>query len=61
LVSGDEDEPFAHARLRRVATQKWRLEMPSHTRWQPTPFSGSISTVLATLVDAFGWALDDIG
>ncbi len=55
LVSGDD--PFAHARMRRVSAQQWRLEMPSHSRWQPTPFEAGLGDIVSTLVDAFGWTL----
>jgi hypothetical protein len=57
LVSGDDDNPFSHARVRRVSSQLWRLEMPSHTRWQPTPFEGTLGDILSTLVEAFGWTV----
>lgn len=57
LVSGADDDPFAHARMRRVSAQQWRLEMPSHTRWEPTPFEAGLGDIVATLVDAFGWTL----
>jgi hypothetical protein len=59
LVSGDIADPFAHARLRRVSTSHWQLEMPagSGSRWQATPFRGPLPDVLALLVDSFGWTL----
>jgi hypothetical protein len=60
LVSGDDADPFAHARVRRVGARRWRLEMPSNSRWQPTPFEAELDDIVATLVDAFGWTLAKI-
>ena len=58
LVSGPEDDPFPHARLRRVSASSWALEMPTHTsRWEPTPVVGPLQEVLATLTEQFAWTL----
>lgn len=58
LISGPEDDPLPHARLRRLSASRWALEMPTHTsRWEPTPVVGSLQEVLAVLTDQFGWTL----
>ena len=58
LESGPEHAPYAHARLRRVSTQWWTLEMPTQSgRWEKTPFRAPRREVLAMLVDTFGWTL----
>jgi hypothetical protein len=58
IESGPDDDAFPHARLRRVTTQSWRLEMPtSRGRWEPTPVQGVLRDVLKALIDEFGWTL----
>lgn len=61
IESGPEDDPFPHARLRRIASNHWRLEMPTFSgRWETTPFQGSLDDVLALLVEDFGWTLQKV-
>lgn len=60
LESGPADDPFAHARLRRVAVSLWRLEMPEGRGWAATPVRGQIDAVLTTLVEEFGWTLEPL-
>jgi hypothetical protein len=60
LESGPKDAPISHARLRRETVQYWRLEMPSHSRWETTPFRGLRESVLAILIKQFGWTLEAI-
>ena len=57
LVSGEVDDPVAHARMRRVSEQYWRLEMPSHGRWQRTPVESKLGDLVSTLINVFGWTL----
>lgn len=38
IESGANEDPWPHARLRRVGVHRWRLEMAKHTgRWETTP------------------------
>jgi len=60
LESGPSDNPLRHARLRRETIQYWRLEMPSHGRWERTPIRGTEEQVLEILIDDFGWMLAPI-
>ena len=60
LESGATADPHAHARLRKVSQSLWILEMPSHTRWQPTPFRETMEPLLAILVESFAWTLAPI-
>jgi hypothetical protein len=58
IESGPDNDPIPHARLRRLATQAWRLEMATHTeRWQPTPDQGPMRLLLQRLVELYGWTL----
>lgn len=61
IESGPLDDPFPHARLRRVGVHLWRLEMPTHIgRWQPTHLRGQRDQVLSALIDDFGWTLSKV-
>jgi hypothetical protein len=61
IESGPADDPWPHARLRRVGAHIWQLEMATHTgRWEPTPFRDSRELVLSMLVEQFGWTLQAI-
>lgn len=61
LESGPEDDPFAHARVRRVTSQLWTLEMPTHSgKWQKAPVRGLRKDVLTTLVESFPWTLQPL-
>ena len=58
IESGPSDDPHPRARLRRVTTQYWTLEMPHHSgRWDHTPFRGLRADVQALLVDTFPWTI----
>jgi hypothetical protein len=58
LESGPLDDPFPHARLRRVAVHLWTLECATHTgRWENTGFRGPLEPLLDTLVSAFPWVV----
>lgn len=61
IESGDEADPVAHARLRRVTKQWWTLEMPTHGgRWDKTGLRANRLEVLQALVDNFPWMLAPI-
>ena len=61
LLSGPDDDPVPHARLRKVSRQWWRLEMPTHTgRWDNTGLRAPRTEVLQTLVEQFPWTLTPI-
>ena len=57
IESGPQKDPIPHARLRRLSPQTWRLEMPSHERWQPTPDQGPMLSLLQRLVEVYTWTL----
>jgi hypothetical protein len=59
IESASPDDAIQHARLRRVTTQYWQLEMSARPkRWEPTPFRGARAEVQQLLVDSFPWMLD---
>jgi len=58
IESGPTDDPYPHARLRRVTVHYWRLEMPNHSgKWDPTPVRGLLNDVQRALVDSFPWTI----
>ena len=60
IESGPDEQPFAHARLRKVTKQYWTLEMPTHSRrWQTTPFRATRLEILELLLQNFPWTLAD--
>lgn len=62
LVSGPDDDPIPHARLRKVTQQWWSLEMPTHTgRWEKTGLRAPRPDILHALVEQFPWTLTPIG
>ena len=62
LESGPEGDRIPHARLRRVASDAWRIEMATHTgRWQPTPIHAPLQDCIDILLHEFGWTLQPIG
>jgi hypothetical protein len=34
--------------------------MPSHSRWQPTPFRATLEELVPMLIESFPWALADV-
>jgi hypothetical protein len=61
IESGPEDDPIAHARLRRDTVQYWRLEIATHTgRWERTGFRGPLKDLLELLVTEFPWTVAPI-
>jgi hypothetical protein len=58
IESGPQDDPWPHARLRRVGVHQWRLEMSMHTgRWEVTPFQAQRDEIVQLLIENFGWTL----
>jgi hypothetical protein len=60
LESGPRDDPFPHARLRRVSVHLWTLEMPSGKRWQPSGDRGQKEALLELLVQQYSWMLTPV-
>jgi len=61
LLSGPDNVPNKHARLRKVTRQWWTLEMPTHTaRWDKTGLRAPRLEVLEMLVTQFSWTLAPI-
>ncbi len=61
IESGPEDDPVAHARMRRVAVSLWTLEMATHLgKWERTGLRGLYDEIKEQLVHDFGWTLTPI-
>jgi len=59
LESGPKDDAIPHARVRRVTSQWWALELPDrHRRWGSIPFvRAPLREVLDLLRQQFPWIL----
>ena len=57
IQSGNKADPISHARLRRETVSLWRLEMPTSSGWQPTPYRETMDQHLARLTTDLAWAL----
>jgi hypothetical protein len=59
LESGPKDDAIAHARIRRVTSQWWALELPERSgRWSQVPFiRAPLREVLDQLRKEFPWLL----
>ena len=61
LESGPLDDPVRPARLRRVSSQYWTLEMATHTgQWERTGLRDTKDNLLASLVHDLGWSLTPV-
>lgn len=60
IESGPKKDAFAHARFRRDTVHLFCLEMPSHTRWEKTPFRDTLQELVKMLIEMFPWALAEI-
>ena len=61
IESGPDDDPWPHARLRRVGAHQWRLEIATHTgRWETTPLQAQRDELVRLLVESFGWTLTPV-
>jgi hypothetical protein len=59
LHSVDQHGPQNHARFTSLGAGQWGLSLPRHTgRWEKTPFTGPIEELLDTLVQNFGFYLE---
>lgn len=58
IYSGPSEDPWPRARFRRLDSQIFQLDMPTHTgRWEPTPFQTTLGELLEVLIESFGWTL----
>ena len=61
ICSGGHRTPYRHARLSALGGGVWGLSFPHHSgRWERTPFIGTMDEVVGTLINDFGFYLDDI-
>jgi len=61
LESGPDDDPFVHARLRRLSATLWTLEMPSRNgRWETTGVRATVDNVIVVLTEQFSWTLEEV-
>lgn len=58
IEAGPKDDACAHARLRRISVHRWGLEIADHVgRWEPTPYTDELESLLGVLVSDFPWLL----
>lgn len=58
IESGPENDPHAHARLRRETVSLWSLDMAGRGgRWESTGLRDLRPTLVTALVEQFGWVL----
>lgn len=58
IISGPDDDPIIHARLRRVTKQWWELEVPTSTgRWERTGLRGNRIDVIDRVMSDMEWLL----
>jgi hypothetical protein len=61
IESGDDDDPIAHARVRRVGVHLWVLDIADHRgRWEPTDVRTKLDIAITVLAKDFGWVLTPI-
>ena len=61
IESGDQEDPWPHARLRRDTVHLWCLEMAVRGgRWERTPFRAQMEELVEMLVEAFPWTIAPI-
>ncbi|MGK3998863.1 hypothetical protein [Sorangium sp. So ce1024] len=61
IESGPENDPIAHARLRRDTVHLWTLEIATHTgKWEKTGFRGLWQDLLKLMMTDFPWTLAPI-
>lgn len=59
IQSGAKADRTSHVRLRRVSVHRWTLEVADHQgRWEPTPYSDTLESLLAQVETDFGWVLE---
>lgn len=58
IISGTDDDPIVHVRLRRVTKQWWEVEaLTSSGRWENIGLRGVRIDLLDSLVTDFEWLL----
>ena len=61
IESGPDDNPWAHARLKRDTVHLWTLQMAGRGgRWEITPFRGTMDELVEILTDSFPWTIAHI-
>lgn len=59
VVSGDPADPFNHFRLKLLPRQQWAVSMGTRgDKWEPTPFQGTFTEVVALVTENFPWILE---
>lgn len=57
IHSGTPDDPENRARLTQLGSDRYRLDMAARSRWETTPYMGTMVELLAQLIDDFGFLL----
>lgn len=58
VESGPDDDPIAHARLRRDTVHLWTLEIATHTgRWEKTGYRDLQAKLVDLMVTTLPWVL----
>lgn len=61
IQSSDAENPFTHARLRRISVSLWTIEMSVRgNRWEPTGVRATIADAIVVLTEQFGWTLESV-
>jgi hypothetical protein len=61
LVSGPDDDPVRHARLRRATIQWWDLDLANHRgTWERTHHRAPLDELVQTLTSSYPWAIADL-
>ena len=61
ILSGEPGDTLKRARLTNLGANHWGLSLPTHTgRWEPTPFTGTMDELIETLVNDFGFYLENL-
>jgi hypothetical protein len=61
LESGDQADPFPHARFRRATVHLWTLECATHTgRWERTGFRDTLPRLVDLVVTTLPWTIAPI-
>ncbi len=61
VESGPTKPADRHFRLRRDTVHLWYLDMAGRgSRWEPTPFRGTLDELVSMVVENFPWTLTDL-
>ena len=59
IESGPKVDPSTHARLQRTSVHRWSLDIADHQgRWQSTPYTDGLESLLTQLLSEFPWILE---